>query len=115
RGRSDLPRHSEPAHRQLQPAGVVPGKAVGPNGDHMTEREQERPFTLDQLPDDPLKMPPPYWRGCGAIFHIEDALAQIDYLLHDLIPLHAETETRLAEHYEKYPEYNEDDEEALEH
>ena len=80
----------------------------------MAERDEDQPLTLDQLPDDPLKMPPPYWRGCGAIFHIEDALEQIDYLLHDLIPLHAETEARLAEHYEKYPEYNEEDEEALE-
>jgi hypothetical protein len=82
--------------------------------DHMAEKDEDRIFTLDQLPDDPLKMPPPYWRGCGAIFHVEDALEEIEYLLHDLIPLHAETETRLAEHYEKYPEHNEDDEEALE-
>jgi hypothetical protein len=79
----------------------------------MAERDEDRPLSLDQLPDDPLKMPPPYWRGCGAIFHIEEALEEMDYLLHELIPLHADTEARLVEHYEKYPEHNEDDEEAL--
>ena len=80
----------------------------------MTERDEDQPLTLHQLPDDPLKMPPPYWRGCGAVFHILDALEAIGYLLHDLIPINAKTEPRLAEHREKYSEYNEDDEEAAE-
>jgi hypothetical protein len=43
--------------------------------------EEEPILTVDQLPDDPLKMPPPYWRSGGAIFHIQDALEELVVLL----------------------------------
>jgi hypothetical protein len=51
----------------------------------MAETSPERIATTDQLPDDPLQMPPPYWRGSGAVFHIEAALADLVALLHDLV------------------------------
>jgi len=75
--------------------------------------EPERFLSVDQLPDDPMKMPPPYWRGSGAIFHLSDALQELECLLHQLIPVHADTESRLEKHFEKYPEQD-DDEEAQE-
>ena len=76
--------------------------------------EEERSLTVDQFPDDPLKMPPPYWRGGGAIFHIQDALEELVALLQKLIPFHADTKTRLNIYYENNPVYNESDEEANE-
>jgi hypothetical protein len=80
----------------------------------MAERDEDQPLTLDQLPDDPLKMPPPYWRSCGAVFHILDSLEALDRLLHELIPIHASTEQQLIEYRKKYPEYDKDDEAAAE-
>ena len=29
--------------------------------------------SVDKLPDEPLKMPPPYWRTGGACFQVEEA------------------------------------------
>jgi hypothetical protein len=36
--------------------------------------DKEKVITVDELPDDPLAMPPPYWRGSGAVFHVMDCL-----------------------------------------
>lgn len=60
--------------------------------------------SVDELPDDLLKMPPPYWRTGGAPFHIEDALSRLVELLHELLPIHAKTEERLDQFYTKYPD-----------
>lgn len=76
--------------------------------------EQEHVLTVDQLPDDPTKMPPPYWRGSGAIFHLSDALQELEHLMHKLMPVHADTELRLDKHYEKYPEPSDNDEDFQE-
>jgi hypothetical protein len=41
---------------------------------------------LDELPDDPLSMPPPYWRSGGGIFHIQASVSEIaDKLLPNLV------------------------------
>ena len=45
--------------------------------DHCVPEDAERFVSLDQLPDDPLTMPPPYWRGAGAIFHLQRGVAEI--------------------------------------
>lgn len=71
-------------------------------------------LTADQLPDDPLKIPPPYWRSSSAIFHLEDALQELQALLQELIPIHANIEARLEEYYQKYPESRDDDEDTHE-
>ena len=68
--------------------------------------EEANFISVDQLPDDPLKMPPPYWRSGGAVFHIEDALLRLGEPLHQLVPIHGATEASLSEFYAKYP--NED-------
>lgn len=69
-------------------------------------------ITLDQLPDDPLKMPPPYWRSNGAILHILDALQSLSELLRDLVIIHLRTNENLYDHFEKHPEYDESNDEA---
>lgn len=71
-------------------------------------------ITADQLPDDPLKMPPPYWRSSGAIFHFEEAVADLHCLLNELMPVHTETEKRLGPYYKQYPQYDPNDEDAME-
>lgn len=45
------------------------------------------PTSVDELPDNPMAMPPPYWRSSGAIFHIKDALADIERRLKRLTVL----------------------------
>jgi hypothetical protein len=68
--------------------------------------DDDRIVSVDQPPEDPLKMPPPYWRGGGAIFHLEEALRELERLLQELLPIHAKTEVHLDEYYEKHPEEN---------
>jgi hypothetical protein len=68
--------------------------------------DDDRIVSVDQLPEAPLKMPPPYWRGGGAIFHLDEALRELERLLQELIPIHAKTEVHLDEYYEKHPEEN---------
>lgn len=42
--------------------------------------------SLDQLPDDPMKMPPPYWRVSGTTFELFDCVESIaSRLLPDLV------------------------------
>src|SRR5262245_43026845 len=72
---------------------------------HM-RRDEDRIVSVDQLPDNPLKMPPPYWSSCSAIFHVEEALRELEQLLQQLVPIHAKTEVQLDEYYEKHPEEN---------
>ena len=43
--------------------------------------------TLEDLPTDHFKMPPPYWRSSGTIFHIIDALEDLCKLLNELIKM----------------------------
>ncbi len=66
--------------------------------------EEPRFISVDELPDDPLKMPPPYWRGGGASFHIEDALERLVELLHELIPINTAADEKLSLFYAKYPD-----------
>jgi hypothetical protein len=73
-------------------------------------RDEDRIVSVDQLPDDPLKMPPPYWRSCSAIFHVEEALSELEQLLQQLIPIHGKTEGQLEEYYERHPEENSNEE-----
>jgi len=75
------------------------------------------PTTIDNVglaPEDPLKMPPPYWRSVGAIFHVLSALGDLSGLLARLIPLHRETSGPLDEYFSQHPEAEEDDAELEE-
>ena len=72
--------------------------------------DDEKIISTDQMPDDPLKMPGPYWRSPGASLQIVDALQILVELFHQLLPVLESSEPELAKYYENYPEYSEDDE-----
>jgi len=67
--------------------------------------------TVDQLPEDPLQMPPPYWRSSGVIFQITSALEELCKLLRALRDVHPRIEVLLSEYFARNPEPSEDDEE----
>lgn len=70
--------------------------------------------SVADLPDDPLKMPPPYWRSGGTIFQITESLSELCTLLRLLRDIHPQVNFQLAEHFNRNPEYIEDDEEFSE-
>jgi hypothetical protein len=77
--------------------------------------DEQKPIpAVDQLPEDPLKMPPPYWRSSGAIFHIRDSLQDLIGLLGELIKIHANTEAELENYFHRHPEFSEENEEENE-
>jgi len=61
------------------------------------------------LPDNPLEMPPPYWRGSSAIFHIACALEDLSQMLNELVPLNQQTDARLQDYFSRQPPPPEDD------
>ncbi|MFQ4135754.1 hypothetical protein PGN35_005490 [Nodosilinea sp. PGN35] len=76
----------------------------------MKEEFVEKVVSVDHLPNDPMAMPPPYWRSGGAIFHVIDALEALCELLQDLVRVHEETEEQLANFYDQFPEDDESEE-----
>jgi len=67
--------------------------------------------TVDQLPEDPLQMPPPYWRSSGVIFQITSTLEDLCNLLTALLEIHPRIENLLSEYFAKNPKPPENDEE----
>jgi hypothetical protein len=61
------------------------------------------PDNVGALPDDPLQMPPPHWRGGGATFQVLDAFHDLLNLLEDLPDLNDETSLKVSDHFDKYP------------
>lgn len=78
------------------------------------EQDEGRIVSVDQLPDNPMEMPPPYWRSPGAILCLLDAMEDIPRLLINLVPVLERTEVRLDSHFEKYPDNEQTDEEIEE-
>lgn len=74
--------------------------------------KEERIVSIDQLPDDPLAMPPPYWRSSGVVFCLLDALESIPGLLAELVTVADETEEAVRAHFEKYPSYERTEEQV---
>ena len=67
-------------HRQHLQAGEVSVRSAN------VSEDSESVVSLDGLPDDPLRMPPPYWRSGGGVFHIQVSVSEIaDKLLPDLV------------------------------
>jgi len=60
---------------------------------------------------DPLAMPPPYWRGSSAMFHVLRSTRHLADHLKALIPLHTKTEQALDSYYSRLPPPPEGDEE----
>lgn len=63
----------------------------------------KEPKSVDEIPDDPMKMPPPYWRSSGAIFHIQAALKELERLLKRLPPMLDKVAAAIEELDQKYP------------
>lgn len=68
------------------------------------EQSSEQPITVDKLPEDPLRMPPPYWRSSSAIFHIIEALEELLSLLPVLVTTLESTSDALTEFFDQHPE-----------
>lgn len=66
-------------------------------------------FDVGQLPDNPLKMPPPYWRSGGAVFHIASSLQELESLLNELVSLNRKTDENLQRYFDREPEPPEED------
>ena len=83
----------------------------GPSNPSITaaDRTEEDIVRVEDLPDDPLAMPPPYWRSSGAIFHVLVALRSISKLLSKLPNIVNQTERKPKKHYERYPGNSESD------
>lgn len=64
---------------------------------------------IADLPEDPLQMPPPYWRSSGAIFHIISSLEELTNFLEDLVPLNEKTAAQLEDYFSRNPPPEEDD------
>ena len=59
--------------------------------------------SVDQLPADPLRMPPPYWRSNGASFQLAEALSILVELLKDLPEVNERISMTLEKHYKIFP------------
>jgi hypothetical protein len=65
--------------------------------------KRRRATSVDQLPANPLRMPPPYWRGSGATFQLVDALSVLVELLGDLPEIHTRTGKEIDGHFRRFP------------
>jgi len=66
-------------------------------------------FDVGQIPDDPMHMPPPYWRSSGAVFQVVSSLQKLLALLNQLVPLNRKTDERLKAYFEEKPDPPEED------
>ena len=64
---------------------------------------------VGDLPENPLDMPPPYWRSSGSVFHIAAALEDLSGMLAELVLLNDQTSEHLEEYFARDPEPPEDD------
>jgi hypothetical protein len=62
----------------------------------------EHPVSADNLPEDPLSMPPPYWRSSGAIFHVRSALRTLEQHLNRLAKLSGQIQVELADFHRRH-------------
>src|SRR5262245_40788063 len=71
--------------------------------------DEQKIRDVSQVPEDPFRMPPPYWRSSSAIFHIQESLDALLHLLEQLVDVHSETELKLEEYYKQHPEPSNED------
>ena len=58
-------------------------------------------YCLDDLPDDPLTMPPPYWRHSSALFHLDHAVQDLRTSMAELVPLQAEIRAMTQDYFRR--------------
>jgi len=74
-----------------------------------SEDQEEEIVRVEDIPEDPLAMPPPYWRSSGAIFHVLAGLRSMVDSLSKLQPVVEQTDLALEKHYKKYDDNSESD------
>ena len=62
-----------------------------------------------QLPDNPLEMPPPYWRSPGIVFQLTICLEELSKLLTSLLNIHPQVEALISDYFDRTPEPEDDD------
>lgn len=62
-----------------------------------------------QLPENPLEMPPPYWRSPGIIFQLTISIEELTNSLKTLLDIHPIVDAKLSEYFERKPEPVNDD------
>ena len=55
-------------------------------------------------------MPPPYWRGSSANFHVESALGDLVGMMHEWVTVHGRTHSLLDKYFETHPEPTDEEE-----
>lgn len=66
---------------------------------------------IGQIPDNPLEMPPPYWRSAGINFQITMCLEELSKLLTSLLDTHPKIEALIVDYLRRNHELKDDDEE----
>ncbi len=69
--------------------------------------------TLNDLPNAPLKIPPPYWRSSGVTFQIVEALEDLSYSLSKLHTILPEIHSQFDEFFENHPDESEENDQAF--
>jgi hypothetical protein len=77
--------------------------------DSVREGRKDEVVRMEDIPEDPLAMPPPYWRSSGAIFHVLAALESMPKLLSSLPEAVEQVNHQLEQHYEKRADDHEND------
>jgi hypothetical protein len=62
-----------------------------------------------QLPDNPLEMPPPYWRSPGIVFQLTICLEELSKLLTSLLDIHPQVNALISDYFDQNPEPEDDD------
>jgi len=66
------------------------------------------------IPDNPLEMPPPYWRSAGISFQITMCLEELCKLLTSLLDTHPKVEALIIDYLHRNPELKDGNEEFVE-
>lgn len=67
--------------------------------------------TTGNLPNDPLKMPPPYWRSSSAVFQVIEAIKDTILYLENLIVVHEKVNLEIDDFFVTNPEVDGNEEE----
>ncbi len=73
----------------------------------------KEPNTVEDLPDDPFQMPPPYWRSTSSIFQLTSSLEDLCSSLRELRDVSPRVNDQLNSYFERNPEPSEDDDEEF--
>jgi hypothetical protein len=67
------------------------------------KESKHAPDTVDEIPTNPMEMPPPYWRSSGAVFHIYSSIRDLERSLRKLPKTLAAKDRAMRNFYSRYP------------